>query len=76
NNFVNITIFDNYKKYIKEILLREAYKCFIPDSLEEEETIHIFITQRLISDLEKLPSIKHWEALIKKKTINFVIRSN
>ncbi|MBY8988572.1 MAG: hypothetical protein KGD61_08960 [Candidatus Lokiarchaeota archaeon] len=74
NNFVNITIFKNYKKYVKEIILREAYKCFIPDSLEEEETIHIFITQRLISDLQKLPSIKHWETLIKKKTINYEFR--
>ncbi|MHA1476615.1 MAG: hypothetical protein ACTSPU_00300 [Promethearchaeota archaeon] len=74
NNFVNITIFKNYKKYLKEIILREAYKCFIPDSLEEEETIHIFITQRLISDLQKLPSIKHWESLIKKKTINYEYR--
>ena len=71
NNFVNITIFNNYKKYLKEILLREAYKCFIPDSLKEEETIHIFIIQRIISDLKKLPSIKQWESLIKKKTINY-----
>ncbi|MCK4286798.1 MAG: hypothetical protein KAX18_11375, partial [Candidatus Lokiarchaeota archaeon] len=70
NNFVNITIFNNYKKYIKEILLREAYICFIPESLKEEETIQIFITQRIISDLKKLPSIKDWESLIKKKTIN------
>jgi hypothetical protein len=71
NNFINITIFKNYKKYVKEIILREAYNCFLPDSLREEETIHIFITQRLISDLKKLPSIKHWESFIKKKTINY-----
>jgi len=71
NNFVNITIFSNYKKYIKEILLREAYRFFIPESLKEDETIHIFITQRIISDLKKLPSIKDWESLIKKKTINY-----
>ncbi|MHA1240271.1 MAG: hypothetical protein ACTSQU_05695 [Promethearchaeota archaeon] len=74
NNSVNITIFDNYKKYIKEILLREAYIFFIPECLKEDETIHIFIIQRLISDLKKLPSIKHWESLIKKKTINYEFR--
>jgi len=71
HNFVNITIYKNYKKYLKEILLREAYIFFIPESLKEDETIHIFITQRLISDLKKLPSIKHWESLIKKNTINY-----
>jgi len=71
NNFVNITIFNNYRKYLKEILLREAYFFFIPEILREDETVHIFITQRLISDLKKLPSIKHWESLIKKKTINY-----
>ena len=74
NNFVNITIFSKYKKYIKEIILREAYRFFIPEELKEEETIHIFITQRTISDLKKLPSIKHWESLIKKKTINYEFR--
>jgi hypothetical protein len=74
NNFVNIIIFNNYRKYIKEILLREAYIFFIPESLKEDETIYIFITQRLISDLKKLPSIKHWESLIKKKTINYEFR--
>ena len=71
HNFVNITIYKNYKKYLKEILLREAYIFFIPESLKEDEIIHIFITQRLISDLKKLPSIKHWESLIKKNTINY-----
>lgn len=71
NNSVNITIFSKYKKYIKEIILREAYRIFIPESLKEEEIIHIFITQRLISDLKILPSIKLWESYIKKKTINY-----
>jgi len=71
DDFVNITIFNEYKKYIKEILLREAYILFIPISLREEETIHIFITQRVISDLKKIPSIEDWESLIKKKTVNY-----
>ncbi|TES99803.1 MAG: hypothetical protein E3J90_04595, partial [Promethearchaeota archaeon] len=74
NNFVSITIFKNCRKYIKEILLRETYLFFIPESLKEDEIIHIFITQRLISDLKKLPSIKHWESLIKKKTISYEFR--
>ncbi len=74
NDFVAIILFKNYRNYIKEIILREAYKLFIPESLEDEKTIHIFITQRLNSDLKKLPSIKHWESLIKKKTINYEFR--
>ncbi|GAG54868.1 unnamed protein product [marine sediment metagenome] len=60
NDLVNVTIFNNYKNFIKEIVLREAYILFIPNNLKEDETIHIFITQRLISDLKKLPSIEHW----------------
>ena len=71
NNIVNITIFSNSRRYIKEILLREAYLSFFPESLKEEETIHIFINQRLISDLQKIPSIKNWESQFRKNTINY-----
>ena len=75
NDIVIISIFKNYKKYVKEILLREAYRCFIPDNLKQEETVHIFITQKLIIDLQKLPSIKEWESYIKQKTINYEFKS-
>ncbi|GAG54872.1 unnamed protein product, partial [marine sediment metagenome] len=46
---VNVTIFNNYKNFIKEIVLREAYILFIPNNLKEDETIHIFIAAKFPS---------------------------
>ncbi len=75
NDFIVISILKGYEKFLKEILVREAYRSFIPDILKRNEIVNIFITQRLIIDLQKLPTIKEWESLIKQKTINYEFKS-
>lgn len=71
NGLISICIYKSYLKFTPVLLLREAYKCFIPYELQENEIINIFINQKVEIDLQRLPNIKEWSALFKEKTISY-----
>lgn len=68
--FLIIEIFRNLLDFLPIILLREAYLLFVARDLRESEIVNIFINQRVQIDLSKLPYIKKWKEIYKKKVIN------
>ena len=71
NNTLRISILNEYKKYIKVILLREAYKCFIPGDITENDIINIFIDEKVEIDLQNSDIIEDWRELRRKRIINY-----
>ena len=71
NKVLNILIYREYIQFIPIILLREAYKCFIPTLDTPMETIDIFINQKVSIDLKKLESIKEYNSIIRNKLIDY-----
>jgi len=68
---LTINISDNFKKYVKMILLREAYKAFIPWELHDNEIINIFINQKVEIDLQNSEYIEDWKDINRKSVINY-----
>jgi len=71
NKVLNIQIYPIFFKFIPIILLREAYRCFIPLQAFQMKIIDIFINQKVAIDLEKLKFIKEWNLIIKNKLIDY-----
>ena len=45
SNSLKISILMTCKKFLRLILLKEAYKCFLPPILQENEVVNIFLNQ-------------------------------
>jgi len=71
NNSLTISLSNKYKKYLRIILLHEAYKCFVPLNLQDKEIINIFINQKVEIDLQKSENIKEWKAFKRKSVISY-----
>lgn len=66
-----IEISENFLKFLRLILLREAYQCFVPYELREKEIIQIVIHEIIENDLLKLNVMNEWKTLIRSKIINY-----
>jgi len=71
NGCLKIEILELYMKFLPIILLREAYYCFIPDELKENETLNIIVNQILENNLIKLEIIKEWRVLIDENIVDY-----
>lgn len=71
NKVLNIQIYSDFFRFIPIILLREAYKYFIPLEASHLKIIDIFINQKVVINLERLKSIKEWNLLIGSKLIDY-----
>ncbi|MFX0136852.1 MAG: hypothetical protein ACFFDN_24660, partial [Candidatus Hodarchaeota archaeon] len=71
NNSLTIYLSSNYKKFLKIILLREAYKCFIPLELQENDVVNIFINQKVEIDLQNSEYIEDWKELKRKSIMSY-----
>ena len=71
NNTHFIKIYNYYKRFLPFILMREAYYCFIPDNLKENEGIKIIINQIVEIDLQKSELINEWKTLIREYIIDY-----
>jgi len=71
NNFLIIEINDNYKKFIKFIVLRELYNLFIPKTLKHFEIVQIVINQIIMTNLSKSPNLTNWKELIRGNLIHY-----
>ncbi|MHA1257227.1 MAG: hypothetical protein ACTSPS_16675, partial [Promethearchaeota archaeon] len=71
NDILSIKISSDFFQYIQFIMLREAYKCFIPQLANQMKMIEIFINQKVTIDLKKLASIKEWNAILTDKQVDY-----
>ncbi len=67
NNILIIEINENYKGFIKFILLREIYNLFIPKELQKYNVVKIVVNQIIISNLSKETNLNEWRTLIRSK---------
>ena len=71
NKVLTIQIYQKFLQFVPIIMLREAYRCFIPLQATQNKIIDIFINQKVVIDLEKLKSMKEWNRLIGNKLIDY-----
>ncbi|NVM38393.1 MAG: hypothetical protein HWN81_22550 [Candidatus Lokiarchaeota archaeon] len=71
NNSLTIYISSYYKKFLRLILLREAYKSFIPLGLQGNDIINIFINQKVEIDIQKSEYIEDWKELKRKSVVSY-----
>ena len=71
NKVLAIQIYPKFLQFVPIIMLREAYRCFIPLQATQNKIIDIFINQKVVIDLEKLKSMKEWNRLIGNKLIDY-----
>ena len=76
NDALYIEIFEEYKKFLPFILLREVYNCFVPINLRKNDAVNIFINQIVENDLSELDVIKEWKSLVRSKIINIEFLSS
>ncbi|MFX1389654.1 MAG: hypothetical protein ACFE9Z_06275 [Promethearchaeota archaeon] len=70
-NILLISVYINYKNFIKIILLREAYKCFVPVGLQDNEIVNIFINQKVEIDLQGSGYNDDWKEFRRKTEVNY-----
>ncbi len=75
NDILSIKISSDFFQYIQFIMLREAYKCFIPQLAMQMKAIEIFINQKVAIDLKKLASMKEWSAIVNDKLVDYEFMS-
>jgi len=71
NKDLTISISNNYETYIKIILLREAYKCFVPLELQENRVVNVFIDQKVEIDLQKSKNLDKWKDIKRKSLVSY-----
>jgi len=76
DDILSIKIYSDFYQYIQFIMLREAYKCFIPLFVTQKKIIEIFINQKVLIDLKKLKSSNEWNMLIRDKLVNYELISS
>ena len=65
DNNINIQISENHINFLPIILLREAYRIFIPPKLRESIQIQIILYMIIEMELEKTDFINDWKDLIR-----------
>jgi hypothetical protein len=70
-DFLIIEINKEFKKFLPILLLREAYYCFVPDSLKEIKGIKIIINQIVEINLQKFEVINQWKLLIRNYIVDY-----
>lgn len=71
NGILIIEILEEFEKYFPVIYLREAYYCFVPNKLKDNDGIKIIINQIIEINLEKFEIINEWSQLVKKYIIDY-----
>ncbi len=71
NDQTQIEISEKYVKFLKFILLKEAYLIFVPYELRAKQIIQIVIHEIIESDLSKQGAINEWKALVRSNIINY-----
>jgi hypothetical protein len=65
NNSLIIEIYEKNRDFLPLILLREAYYCFVPKEVKDNEMIKVYINQIIENDLEKADGVRNWHILIR-----------
>lgn len=67
---ITITFFKYYDKFIHPLILKEAFRCFIPYNLENNDIVNIFILKLIEKFLSKNPIIEEWKAFIRENVLD------
>ena len=70
DNFLFIEISTHFKRHIRLILLREAYKVFVPREFIDNRDVNIFIDQKVEIDLGKNLGVTDWKDLRRKTLVD------
>ena len=70
NKSLIIEIYEKNRDFLPFILLREAYYCFVPKEVKDNEMIKVFINQIIENDLEKADEFRNWHTLIRDKLVD------
>ncbi|MHA2340071.1 MAG: hypothetical protein ACXACX_22455, partial [Candidatus Hodarchaeales archaeon] len=65
NNSLIIEIYEKNKDFLRFILLREVYYCFVPKEVKDNEMIKVYINQIIENDLEKAEGFREWHTSIR-----------
>lgn len=71
NQILTISILPGQSEFVRIILLREAYKCFVPTILQENPLVNIMITQKVEIDLQKSVYIEEWKKIKREIIMNY-----
>jgi len=76
NNSLKITISKVYEKFLHIILLREAYKCYIPLELHDHDIINIFLNTKIEIDLAKSEYMEEWKKLSREYLVSYEFKKS
>jgi len=71
NNILTISILTSQSEFVRIILLREAYKCFVPTILQENPLVNIIINQKVEIDLQNFAYIREWKEIKREVIMNY-----
>ena len=60
----SLILLKDYSKYFSPIILREAYNCFLPNSLLTIKYVQIMIIQLVVNNLPKFAYINEWKSFL------------
>ena len=61
----SVILFKEHSKYFPPIILREAYNCFLPNTLLAGKYVQVIIHQLVVNNLPKYKLINEWKSVIK-----------
>ncbi len=70
NSSLIIEIYEKNEDFLPFILLREAYYCFVPKEVKDNEMIKVYINQIIENDLEKADGFRNWHTFIRDKLVD------
>ena len=71
NNVLTISILTSQSEFVRIVLLKEAYKCFIPAILQENPLVNIIINQKVEIDLQNSAYIREWKEIKREVIMNY-----
>lgn len=66
----SLILFKDYSKYYAPIILREAYNCFLPNTLLAGKYVQVIIHQLVVNNLPKFKLINEWKSEIDQKIVD------
>ncbi|MFX1395058.1 MAG: hypothetical protein ACFFAH_16010, partial [Promethearchaeota archaeon] len=74
-NSLYINIDEDYRNYLPFILLREAFYCYIPQEIAQNQTIRIIINLILEFELERFRYIDEWKQIFQERFVELNVTS-
>ncbi len=66
----SLILFKDHSKHFPPIILREAYNCFLPNTLLAGKHVQVIIHQLVVNNLPKFKLINEWKSEIDQKIVD------